>query len=826
MQKLLIIAFWLIACYANAMTYGKGVSKELAEWRIQNISNVSYDLIFDIPANVNEKVAGTITIGFFLNRKSDVVLDFQGRFSGACLINGKKRVAQMENDHIIIPEKLVKKGINHIEMNFVSLDKALNRSADCLYALFSPDQAKSCFPCFDQPDIYATFTTQLNMPEGWKALINKKEGPISTAYYSFTAGKFEEQAAQRNNYNIRIFHREHSPEKLKQLPAIIDEAAKSLKGMESYTGLKYPFGELGIIIMPDHQSHNMSHPGVIQLSDRHVFLGSHPSQNEQMKRTELIAHGIAQQWFGNMVTLEGDVWAKELLTNFMVSKITRQRFNKTDQNLNFLRLYQSRAIAFDRTEGTHPIAQDDTKLCDDDIIHAKAPVVMHILEDLMGPKELQEGLQKYLTTYYLRSASWDDLINILDRQAPAVDVRQFCEIWIKQKGMPIIHTTYQDGQLIVSQTDPYGRGLSWRQKFEVRLIYDLDHSRTVTIDMTQPTVNIKVGQRPSSIIPNYDGRGYGRFTLDKEYIQKLPLRLIVTRSDQHRYALLQTLQDNYLMGNIPASYFGELYRNMIKERNPILMQTTVDHMFKIAFDCNYSERQTLEQCIMDILPENRSNDCRQIIIRKMSANATAPEILAQIQKIWDTQNDPLLDEHDYMEMAYRLALTHSGQWQMIIDKQRDRLKTDELREEFDYVSRACTPDEQAQRALFSNIIKPENRTHESWTLHALQLLNADMREPQNNVYIAASLSSLESLQQTSDMCFVSDWLNALLQGHKSQEARQSIENFLKNNPTYQENLRNHILAASWPLRNIRPSAPPKPRPATKPQKTQKSSRKK
>ena len=812
MKKLLIVVFWIIGLYAQAQIYEKGVSKELAESRIQNISNVSYDLIFDIPANLQKKIAGTVTIEFFLRRKSDVVLDFQGYFSGACIINGKQRVAQMENEHIIIPQKLVKKGINRIEMNFVSLDKALNRNADYLYTLFVPDQARSCFPCFDQPDMRATFTTKLNVPDGWKTMVSKSENPIPTYLYSFTTGKFEELTAQRGTHNIRVFHREHSPEKFKQLPTIIDEAGQSLKWMESYTGLRYPFGEFGMVILPGYQFGGMEHPGAIQLSDRQVFLGNNPSQDERLKRMELIAHETAHQWFGNMVTLKWfeDVWTKEVFANFMASKIVRQQFVRVDHNLNFLRTYQSRAMAFDRTEGTHPIAQklenlNNAKQLYDDIIYAKAPVMMRILEDLMGARALQKGLQKYLTTYYFKSASWDDLINILDRQTPAVDIRQFSEVWVKQKGMPTIHTTYQDGQLIVSQTDPYGRGLFWRQKFEVRLIYDLDHSRTVSIDMAQPTVRIDVSQRPSYIIPNYDGRGYGRFTLDKEYSQKLPLRLIVTRSDQHRYALLHTLYDNYLMGNIPASYFGELYRNMVKERNPLIMQTAIDHMFKIAFDCNHSERQTLEQCIMDILPENKSDDCRQIIIRKMSANATSPMVLAQIQQIWDNQTDQLFDEHDYMEMAYRLALTHPGQWQMIINKQRDRLQDDQLREEFDYISRACTPDEQAQRNLFNSILKPGNRPHEPWALHVVNLLNADIREPQSNVYIPASLSSLEFLQDTGDIFFVSNWLSALLQNHKSQEARQSVENFLKDNPTFQERLRNKILMASWSLRNSKPS---------------------
>ena len=833
MKKLLIIAFWLIGFYANAQNYEKGVSKELAASRTQNISNVSYDLTFDIPANASEKIKGTVDIEFLMNRRSDVVLDFQGEFAGTCLVNGRQREVQVKNDHIIIPQKRVKAGVNHIKIDFVSLDKALNRHADYLYAQFTTNAAQSCFPCFDQPDMRATFTTRLNVPNGWKSLINKSEGPISTTFYSFTAGKFEEQTGQHSGYSIRVFHQNLSPEQLKQLPAIINETAQALKWMEGYTGIKHPYQELGMVILPGSQPGGMEHLGFIQQSNPHLFLGSNPTQEEHSKRMQLIAHEAAAQWFGNMVTFKWpeNAWAKELLVNFMASKIIRQQGNKADNQLNFLRTYHSRAIAFDRTEGTHPIIMkqektDEVKLFDDDITYAKGLVMMNVLEDLVGAKELQEGLQKFLVDYYLKEVSWDDLISALDRQAPAAGLRQFSEVWTKEKGMPTIHTTYQNGQLVVSQTDPNGRGLVWRQKFEVRLIYDLDNSRTVTVDMTQPTVSIKIGQRPSSIIPNYDGRGYGRFTLDNEYIQKLPLRLIVTRSDQHRYALLQTLHDNYLMGNIPASYFGELYRNMIKERNPLIMQTTVDHMFKIAFDRDYSSRQTLEQCIMDVLPENKNADCRKTIIRKMSTNATSPEILAQIQKIWDAQSDPLFDEHDYMEMAYRLALTYPGQWQMIIDKQRERLKNAQLREEFDYVSRACTPDEQAQRDLFNSLIKPENRTHEAWALHALRLLNADIREPQSNAYIPATLNALETIQETSDAEFVSNWLEALLQNHKSQEARLDVEKFLSEHPNYQQNLRHKVLAASWMLRNSKTVEPARPARPAKPARTTKSTKKK
>ena len=810
MKKLLIFLCCLVWQFACAQVYEKGVSKELAEQRAQRIADVSYDLTFDIPATVKTPVTGTVAISFFLENKTEVVLDFQGRFSGMCIVNGKKRTARVQNEHIIIQMKDTKIGPNRVVMNFESLDKALNRHDDYLYTLFVPDQARSCFPCFDQPDMRATFTTQMTTPEGWKTMVSNGDNPIPTYLYSFVAGRFEELTAERGDQRMRVLHLEQDPEKVKQLPEILDEAGQSLRWMEDYTGLSYPFGEFGMVILPGYQFGGMEHPGAIQLSDRRLFLGKKPSKEEELSRIELIAHETAHQWFGDMVALKWfeDVWAKEVFANFMASKITRRQLSKGDHDLNFLKTYQARALAFDRTEGTHAIAQplknlNHASLLYDDIIYDKAPVMMRILEDIMGQKELQAGLQRYLHRYYFKSASWDDLIETLAEVAPEAGIRAFSNVWVKEKGMPTIHTSYSNGQLTVSQTDPYGRGLCWRQKFEIRVIYDLDRSRTLTIDMKEPTVTVSLGRQPSSIIPNYDGRGYGRFTLDEDYTQKLPLRLMVTRGDLHRYALLLTLHDNYLMGRIPASYFGELYRMMMKERNPLIIKTTVDHMFKIAFDSKPSERNTLEQCMTDLLTENRSADCRQAVIRKLGANATSPEVLAQLYTLWNEQRDPLFDEHDYMEMAYRLAITHPGQWQEILSRQRQRLKTDLLRQELDFVGRACNPDGTAQRNLYNALLKAKPRQHEPWALHALSLLCADIREQGSNAYIASSLNSLDYLQQTSDIFFTGNWLTTLLGRRKSREAEREVDAFLKKHPTMQPNLRNKVLVAAWQLKNFR-----------------------
>ena len=812
-MKKVMIFFLLAMCLSTqsvkAQMLVKGVSKELAEHRKANISQVVYDLTFNIPSKPYESVKGKAIISFNLEVREDVVLDFQGQIDGSCYIhdeNDKRHATDIlyQDEHIIIPMELLTEGKNKIELPFIANDKALNRNDDYMYTLFVPDMARSVFPCFDQPDLRAVFVTTLKVPSGWKTMASDNVCQLPTYLYSFVAGKFQEKSTVRNGRRMRALYRESNPDKVAQLDQVFDEASQALDWMEGYTGIACPFKEYGLVILPGYQFGGMEHPGAIQMNDRRIFLEKQATQEEKMARMELIAHETAHLWFGDLVSLKWfeDVWAKEVMANFMASKIVRRSFTNINHDLNFLKTYQTRAIAIDRTEGTHPIAQELTNMSDarllyDNIIYDKAPVMLRMLEETMGAPEMQTGLQKYLNDHVFKNASWDELVSALDEAAPSANVKQFSEVWVKQKGMPTIHTTYKNGHLVITQNDPYHRGIVWPQKFQVRLVYDLGTSRTITVDMKEATRTIRVNDKPDYIIPNYNGKGYGHFTLDNEYAVLLPKRLITTRSDLHRYALLQTIHDNYLLGRIPPIHFAELNRMMMTEQNPLIISATIDHMFRIAFDMPAEQRKTLELCMMDLIDKNPSKDMRQLMIRKLSTHATAPELIDRIYTIWQQHNNPLLSEQDYMNMAYRLAILRSDTSGPILAAQRKRLKTDDERREFDYISRVCTSDPMLRVRLFNEMLKPQNREKEPWALKAFQLLNADVYEPQSNVYIESGLKSLQYIEQTSDIFFPTNWLKALLTEHKSREARLTVEKFINNNPNYPEHLRRKILEAAW-----------------------------
>lgn len=208
--------------------------------------------------------------------------------------------------------ELAENGENAVDVAFTSGDNSLNRNDDYLYTLFVPDHARSVFPCFDQPDLKAVFKLKLDVPEGWETVSSVTDQLIPTYLFSFVAGKFSVKKAERSGRTIKALYRETDPDKVAQLDKVFDIADHSIRWFERYTGIPLPFSQYNMVVLPGFQFGGMEHPGAIQFTDHEIFLGKHPTPEEEQTRLELIAHETAHMWFGDMVTMRwfNDVWTK------------------------------------------------------------------------------------------------------------------------------------------------------------------------------------------------------------------------------------------------------------------------------------------------------------------------------------------------------------------------------------------------------------------------------------------------------------------------------------------------------------------------------------
>ena len=355
-----------------------GVGLELARFRKEHFSDVRYNLFFSIPESRDEAIRGKVELSLRLDEKQPLIIDFRGEQEQvtSVTLNGGDIPYEVKDEHIVIASDWVAVGENRVAIAFTPADQSLNRRDEFLYTLLVPDRARTVFPCFDQPDMKSLFTLTLEVPSTWQAVANsaitqtdstgvsgrnrisfKETEPLSTYLFSFVAGELTREVYSRNGRDISIYHRETDPKKIAQCPAIADEVFDALEWQEDFTGIPYPFAKYDVIILPGFQYGGMEHTGATLYTDRRMFLDEHPTLNERLSRSALIAHETSHMWFGDYVTMKwfDDVWTKEVFANYFASRIVEPLYPDVNHRLNFIRDYIPASYSEDRTSGANRI---------------------------------------------------------------------------------------------------------------------------------------------------------------------------------------------------------------------------------------------------------------------------------------------------------------------------------------------------------------------------------------------------------------------------------------------------------------------------------------
>lgn len=823
-----------LSCCSSSLgkkEWSEGVSRELAEMRKASVSGLKYELYFNIPTLKSKRVTGNVRISFSLKEQREIVLDFREDSSSVekVIVNGREADYKFKNEHIIIHAPAMVKGQNEVEISFIAGNQSLNRNDEFLYTLLVPDRARTLFPCFDQPDLKALFTLLLDVPEEWVAVSNtlpehqevvnerkrvvfKETEPLSTYLFSFVVGKLDKMTETRNGRTISLYHRETDPRKLAQTKIIFDQIYASLEWLEEYTDIPYPFAKYELVILPGFQYGGMEHTGATLYNDKRMFLSDYPTVDEELGRMELIAHETAHMWFGDYVTMVwfDDVWTKEVFANYFAALMTEPQFPEVNYKLNALKNFRMAAYSEDRTAGTNPVKQELDNLSSaglvyGQIVYKKTPLVMKMLVKLMGNENFQKGIREYLRTYAYSNATWDDLIGILDKYTPQ-KLEFWSRVWVNESGMPEIHVSREGGKLRVVQQDPSNRKICWPQDIQLTLIKEDTSGKmertaeNLKVHLFDSVVYCETDFDTDYILPDTDGEGYGYFVID-EKSSEFCLHHIADFSDPvTRLSLIMNLNENVLNGGIKPTVFITAMLDLLKtEQDPLIYSTVVNYVRSACVYYTWSENAGAEKALFE-LSKQKGESARQLLaFRALLDIFATPEIAADIFMVWDNRkpfDGLLLNESDYMKMAYELAVRFPEKYEYIIGRQSARMENPDRQKEFLFISRAVAPGTGRQDTLFTSLLEADNRRIEPWTAKTLFYLNHPLRQEQALKYIRPSLDELKEIQRTGDIFFPKNWISSCLSGHNSLQAAEIVRLFLEENPDYPILLKNKILQSA------------------------------
>ncbi len=794
-----------------------GVSHELAQFRSEQYADVKYQLSFDIPLNKQEPVMGDATILWSQAGQQPLVVDFRAEASQVISVwlNGAAVDYELTNEHIYIAALHTGVGRNELKIAFRALDQSLNRRDQFLYTLLVPDRARTLFPCFDQPDLKARYTLSLSIPKSWKAVANGKVAqidslahphkkmvafcetePLPTYLFSFVAGLLQQETFTCDEHTISIYHRETDPERIAQCSEIARQVFYALTWLEDFTQIPYPFAKYDLIVLPGFQYGGMEHTGATLYNDQRMFLNPQPTLVEELGRSSLIAHETAHMWFGDYVTMKwfDDVWTKEVFANYFAAQIVEPLYPTINHQLNFIRRYIPAAYSEDRTLGATPIQQQlhnlsNAGLVYSNIIYNKSPVMMEMLVQRMGQEAFRKGIQHYLRTYSYGNATWDELIELLS-QYSVRELKYFSNVWVKEKGMPLVQASVQDGHLVVEQTDSWGRDLVWPQQLQYRLQEDdVFEDITIEIDDSSPIAKTKLNHAFSSplILPNIDGRGYGFFQMSAHDMKVAFASMDTIADDLLKGSLLITLNENFQNNTVDvATYLHSLMNYLKSEESDLLYSMALGYLEGAVRFAN-SDYSWLEKEMWQQVEEAHKPQFRLQAFRTFVNLSNSREAVDKLYHIWKNQLKPggsTLSERDYIGLSYELALHLPHLANAIVEEQLCRIANPDRADEYLFVSPAVSPHQSVRDSLFNALLLADNRSVEPWASLALSLLNHRLRQQESIAYIPTALAVLQEVQQTGDIFFPTVWLRSLLSGHTSEAARHEIDAFWQQHPHF------------------------------------------
>jgi len=813
-----------------------GVSEQLAIFRKQQISNVTYELLFEIPMQKQQEINSKLVLNLALSDLSQpLYLDFKEKSQNIKSIdaNGKNIAIVHEKEHIIIPAENLILGKNQVIISFIAGNLSLNRNDNYLYTLLVPDRASTLFPCFDQPDIKATYQLNLNVPKDWSVLagaevkdkIEKGEfinytftesDKMSTYLFSFVAGEFKTVTQKPGNREMTMLYRENNSEKLRiSTDTIFNLHQQSLEFLEKYTNYPFPFQKLDFASIPEFQYGGMEHIGAIQYRESALFLDNTATDELKLSRAKLIAHETSHMWFGDLVTMKwfDDVWMKEVFANFMADKIMNPIFPKINHNLQFFTTHYSGAFAEDRSLGTHPIKQHLANLKNagslyGSIIYNKAPIMMRQLEATMGKEPFQKGIEKYIKKYANDNADWNNLVEILDAETP-LDIKKWSEVWVNKSGRAIFTDKIEYDPKnrikkfeIEQKAEDKSRNI-WPQVFQIGLVYK-DTVKVIDVAVNDKKAVLKevMGlEKPLNIIYNYNGFGYGVFPLDGDN-----LNYIATLKDEvARASTYSNLYENTLTGNVAPNKAFDCFLNGIQlEENELVLKILTNNASAVFWrfltekQQNATQKQ-FEDIVYNRLQTNLPGNIKKTLFNLFSSIAYSDSAKAKLYQIWNKEiviQNLKLNEDDYTNIAMNLAIFKHEKADEILAKAQKAITNPDRQKRFEFLLPSLSKEKSIRDAFMESLKEEKNREKESWVLSALGNIHHPLRQESAQKHLRFCLDLTDEIQRTGDIFFPKDWLSGTIGRYSSKYAFDEVQRFLKENPNFSPILKRKLFQAT------------------------------
>ena len=382
---------------------------------------------------------------------------------------------------------------------------------------FEESDARRAFPCFDHPAKKATFDLELVIDEGLTGISNnpvaeerligkgkkllrfQRTPKMSTYLLFFGVGEFE-FLEDPGNVLIRVATMPGMRERGKYA---LEFSRKSLLYSEEYYGIRYPLPKLDLIAVEDFAAGAMENWGAITFRENLLLHDSETTSKAGEERICIvIAHEIAHQWFGNLVTPDDwkYLWLNESFATFFGYGAVHRYYPEWEVWHQFLHGQTDIALERDALHETFPIEIPGGEhvvinVSTAPIIYNKGGSILRQVEGYVGEENFKKGLRAYLGKHEYGCASSHHLWEAFE-EVSSRPVSKMMENWISQPGFPLVRVRRQGDRLVLMQERftylPNSSEQEWFIPLSARLFLGNGGSRVVEtlLDTRQGTIEI------------------------------------------------------------------------------------------------------------------------------------------------------------------------------------------------------------------------------------------------------------------------------------------------------------------------------------------------